>query len=884
MSCRGWLSCAFRFAVCTASFAFAAIILIAYFRENPRVVHEFASQHATWLQYGILFSACLLAATLVVRGLSVRLSHLREIENLKRRPPIWLAALLGVSIAAVVDVLVGFGSETYRGTLLDWLAFGALPIAIAIWWTSCQETTDEPSNAVDPEDSCRSTDASSPKQIDRWLESDQPAPFDLFDRLSSAGRIADLITAGCRSIGIVGRFGVGKSSLCRFVHQELESRQGTTVFVSFSCWGYDNSKRAVVALLKECLDETGKLVDTRSIESLPRAYLSEIKGSGSVGSAVALLVGEASLDRELRRLNEILGKIKARLVIFIEDADRSETDDFRIAEICGFLDRLKAFGRIQTVVAGGDPSASGIDFARLCDVIEPLTDLTAPEVSSVVDLFIASQESPRYPVPDVSGPTESRLRGELAAYRQLWTPDELALTDAFARLLSTPRGLRHALRATRDFWQSLRGEVPFDGLLILNALRFGAPEAFNFLLRNWELVGPSRRQATSDFDRAGETRRRSRTAAEWETVTSAADWDVEAVLTLIAEVLPGARFWLEEGQSPWTSESESPPQSLTTARYWSRAVRGTLLPDEIRDQAILKELTEWRQSRQPDAAMISNLIDDETYAERWRPLFLASLDGHHTIGTPDSDDDFSVAEQVIQRLLAGDEPHTASENAGYQAVVHVLKRRSRERQNAATWLVDRVCESFDHSVLFAAEIRRDLGDESTGTLLTHQEVNETATQISEAARERIECAHDLEDRLYSGNPYALRLLVFDRRGNREPHQFNDEERRQRAERWMWLAPLLLAGIEAGLPRCIANGLELIATERAEGGGVELDKSVLVTLFPTETEQRRLLDGLLSQMDEVAELRCERMRLIVSLLSEHLRQPDQAPWGPASSAS
>ena len=66
--------------------------------------------------------------------------------------------------------------------------------------------------------------------------------------------------------------------------------------------------------------------------------------------------------------------------------------------------------------------------------------------------------------------------------------DDDSLGSAIARLVNTPRTLKFVLRHTDSLWKKLHGEICFDDLLMSTILRFAAGDAFDFLLRRFEIL------------------------------------------------------------------------------------------------------------------------------------------------------------------------------------------------------------------------------------------------------------------------------------------------------------------------------------------------------------------------------------------------------------
>src|SRR5690606_10287438 len=86
------------------------------------------------------------------------------------------------------------------------------------------------------------------EEIETWLRSDEPARYDFLDNQSVADRVSGLIAGGTRSVGIVGPYGAGKTSVVHWVTERLtENRDaGRRYFVSHhSCWGFETSASAI---------------------------------------------------------------------------------------------------------------------------------------------------------------------------------------------------------------------------------------------------------------------------------------------------------------------------------------------------------------------------------------------------------------------------------------------------------------------------------------------------------------------------------------------------------------------------------------------------------------------------------------------------------------
>lgn len=171
----------------------------------------------------------------------------------------------------------------------------------------------------------------------------------------------------------------------------------------------------------------------------------------------------------------------------VEDVERTG-EGFDTRQLERFLWSLRRLKRCTFVIAVD--AESHLDYLKPCDTIELVPVV---RVEHLERIFITAYNSwtTRYsdidPIPhrNDSDPVQFRMRtpddlmpSQLQASD--WVQSQLALVS----LLQTPRELKHMMRRVNRIWSNLHEEAELDHIVILSALRHGAPRAYKFLLAN----------------------------------------------------------------------------------------------------------------------------------------------------------------------------------------------------------------------------------------------------------------------------------------------------------------------------------------------------------------------------------------------------------------
>ena len=671
-------------------------VLLPLVRSYPRAAHDFIIGLSDWLRIGFIFFLSTLFALTMFKLLSPRLGHLR---HWKSHPPAWLAALLGLILVAVLDISDWIYPEGYRATVWEWLGYGGGSVLIAGWYCDTwQEATKwfRKSNEPTTEETLRLklwniADASW-EDIQEWLRSDAPAHYDFLGNRSVADRLAMLLISGTRSVGVIGPFGAGKTSLVHWIVEKIDRSTSPSkrFFVCHhSCWGFEDSASAIHTMLAVAVVKIGAEIDTFQVDSLPESYRQTFSAGGDWINSISKLILKTPdpLD-QFERLSRLLGDLNARLIFIVEDLDRNETRSFEIQEVLAFLERLKPYGNFSFVLTGGLFSSNDIDFAKLCDHIENLRSIN-PQHSSALVLQLRQRCLDPNVFPHIPlGDTDQQDKWNPLTELLMRDYEELSFSQAVASLLNTPRSLRHTLGRTLSSWRMLCGEIDFDQLLAVNVLRFGAPECFLFLVRRWDrLHSPPSERPQFGKDRVD--RIRKAVSDDWNQTILNVEWSPTAALKIVESILPATEYWL--GSDARFDYLRGTTQGVTQERYWLRAVNDAIADDDVRDQEILGDIHRWLASPSIDAELITKLIESSEYSDIWEqlagPLFADQAD---TI--------LLLCEHVLRTIMERHGPAASHDSQGFVHTWRFAHRRVASRPENREWLEARMMEASATSI------------------------------------------------------------------------------------------------------------------------------------------------------------------------------------------
>ena len=836
----------------------AAGILLPLIRVQPKALHEYFNGLNDWVRIIATFAMSVTFTGVLFKLLSPQIGHL---EHCRAYPPAWLAALLAWIVVAIVDLCGGFDTDSYRATAGEWLGYGLGSILVVGWYsglwkeTYCKIVTSKVEQGESTECVTLQDIENAPwEEIEAWLESDEPARYDFLGNQSVAHRVSILVSEGTRSVGIVGPFGAGKTSIVSWVKDRLKRREvnGRKHFVCHhSCWGFETSASAIHDMLNSAVAKVSEKIDTFQVDSLPDSYRQTFSAGGDWVETISNLVlnSPEPMD-QFSRLSDLLGSIDGRLIFIVEDLDRNETRNFEIQEVLAFLERLKEHSNFSFVLTGGLSSSERIDYAKLCDHIEFLRTVQPHHSSGLIDrVSQRCLDNTFYHHVQLADPNRNYEWNPLSGML-MRDYEEFSLPQAVASLLNTPRSLRHALGRTFSAWRTLHGEIDFNHLLAVNILRFGAPEGFQFLLRRWDRIHSSpSQQPTFGQERLRVIRRAI--LNDWNHTVERVEWNPAAALQVMKFILPATEYWLVNDSHQ--GHSQSGRQHVSEERYWIRAINEAIDVDDVRDQEVIRDIQAWLDTSGTAIGLVTKLTTLPRYADVWENLaggFFANR----------RDEILLLCEQVIQRILSEQGSSACHDSQGFVHTWRFAYRRVSHQPENLMWLQERISEAAPVSIEMVNGLWHYYGNPGQHSILRLDDGEPVRRHVLDRIRASLTDAPSLVARLTPNESATLYQLVFD--------PGNDGERiLADVPTWSWLGSHVLAALRIRNVVVAANCGVLLGARVSGRERMTVDSEVLDQFFGDDaSEVIDILDLMIEQIPEADQL---LVRIVVGAARQYL---------------
>lgn len=293
-----------------------------------------------------------------------------------------------------------------------------------------------------------------PEHIREEIISDVPISSksdDLFDRASWAEQLANVIVGinspNAFTVGIVGPWGSGKTSMMNMIVEELRN-QGLEI-VRFSPWLFSSQEKILQELLKqlmEALSPSGSK-KTSTLKSLLASYQGQLVEEVATAINVAATItgnpaittletvarplekrilerliervskrgiGEDSVEQLRQKITREMRKLDRNIVIVIDDIDRLDSEEIRL--IFKLVNLTLSFPHIvfvlaydEEVVCAALQDVQGIEGRRYLEKIiqqpVPLPRLSSKQISELAQVLIGRyiERMPMYSHQDETG-------------------------------------------------------------------------------------------------------------------------------------------------------------------------------------------------------------------------------------------------------------------------------------------------------------------------------------------------------------------------------------------------------------------------------------------------------------------------------------------------
>ena len=284
----------------------------------------------TRLYTGVFISVATWILTVVLCYAAIEILRIRwrSIRTARRYPPLWLAIPFGCAIAVATDGLPPDFPLQSAGVLWQWVAgtaflAAAVGTAVLLRWLLRSDIV-EPT----PPAASESTDDVSWPKVEQWIASgERPiigSEQDMFQHRAVAKRVAHAIGDNGRSVALLGRFGTGKTSVINLVCRELSRLSSTVIVADVGVWAVPRPEDIPRLALNQIIAALDDHIDTIELRTLPLTY-QRLVAAEPTGRLARLLELETPADsvRALQRLSPLLEVLEARLVLVVQDVERT---------------------------------------------------------------------------------------------------------------------------------------------------------------------------------------------------------------------------------------------------------------------------------------------------------------------------------------------------------------------------------------------------------------------------------------------------------------------------------------------------------------------------------------------------------------------------------
>jgi energy-coupling factor transporter ATP-binding protein EcfA2 len=411
------------------------------------------------------------------------------------------------------------------------------------------------------------------------------------------------------NVALIGPFGSGKTSLCNLIEDIYKNHNNDLkvtkiIFCRFEAWQYLTADAAVRGLLDQIVSKIQEHVDSFQLNSIPEKYLDALGACPHWIFRVFSIVlkRKNSTEEIVQILQNILLRINQKVVVFVDDLDRLENHSPQAQDaVAAALNQLQNLTNVQYVLCvgpsvtldkEGSPRKCNYDLLKATRLQEIVPSLQGKEIieriKALRDEAISSDENMVYIW--YEGETHDPLK-----YNPMIDYLSSDLASKIIRMIQTPRQLKTVERETREKWNSLKGEISWYDLLMINIIKACELPIFEWIINNPDqfLVG-----SLEFFDKNKEDKKKELLESIEGTLKERLSVKTDDRFKLVRQVLNDLfPYFIGELGGLATYMARNEPQAweqrlcfnlLEGVSYFERYKSGRIPQDIVSDQYILQ--------------------------------------------------------------------------------------------------------------------------------------------------------------------------------------------------------------------------------------------------------------------------------------------------------
>ncbi|MEM7179466.1 MAG: P-loop NTPase fold protein [Spirochaetota bacterium] len=288
------------------------------------------------------------------------------------------------------------------------------------------------------------------------------------------------------AIGITSKWGTGKTSFLDLCEREILETHDSTIIIKYNPWQNQDSTDVITSFFKALNAELGHY--SSNITDLIQKYADVLVGMGDKESnrllkpLVAFAKIPTSVQQEFARINEIIGNIDKKIVIFIDDLDRLHKDEVlqvlklirNTASFCNTI-FFVAFDRNYVVSAIEDINAEKPE-----QYIEKIFQLEIPLPKFEEEII---REKLKQGLLELLNEEDKKKLGELFNELNIKLKSDGDIPIQW-EYLTTLREVSRFLNSFALIYDSLQGEVLVGELINLMILQMKYPKTYEDLYKD----------------------------------------------------------------------------------------------------------------------------------------------------------------------------------------------------------------------------------------------------------------------------------------------------------------------------------------------------------------------------------------------------------------